>query len=627
MLTLREISVSRGTECLLDAISLDIEDGERVCLVGRNGAGKSTLLGIVTGRVQADDGQRVLRHGLRIAELTQQLIQPHTGSVRDVVAGELAAATQWLEEHARLIQVPHGDGDATRISLLHEQIEAAGAWDLDHRIQRVCRDLGVDPSSQFTALSGGLRRRALLARALFAEPHLLVLDEPTNHLDMATIQWLQDRMLGWRGTLVFTTHDRQLLSAVATRIVELDRSKLSSWPGDFDNYLRRRDERMDTEREHNARFDARLAEEETWIRQGIKARRTRNEGRVRRLKAMRAERIARREQLNRAEFQIHHTSASGQRVIEARGVCFSFPHHVVIKNLNLSIQRGDRIGIIGNNGSGKTTLVRALLGELPPTEGEVIHGTRLEIAYFDQHRSRIDPQKTVADNVADGSEFIQLNGKSRHVLSYLQEFLFTPARARSPASILSGGERSRLLLARLFATSCNVLVMDEPTNDLDIETLELLEERLIEFNGTLLLVSHDRAFLDNVVTSVLVLPGDGRVDEFIGGFSDWQRWTKERTAKHDNEPETRQVSSAPARKTSPTRGKLGYKQQRELEALPGRIESLEDELQDVQTRLSDPSVYKDGGDDIAKLTARLNEIEHELAAAYTRWEALESATG
>jgi len=450
---------------------------------------------------------------------------------------------------------------------------------------------------------------------------LLLLDEPTNHLDVEAIEWLEDLLAGWRGGVLFTTHDRQLLARVATRIIELEQGRLTSWPGDYANYLRRRDERQAAESKERERFEKKLAREEIWIRQGIKARRTRNEGRVRRLEEMRELRARRRRDLGRARITVQSAEATGKRVFEARSVSFRFDDRPIIESFNTTIARGDRVGIIGPNGSGKTTLLRLLVGELRPVSGEVVTGTRVQVAYFDQHRARLDEAATVVDSVADGAEHVAVNDGKRHVISYLQDFLFTPERARSPVSVLSGGERARLLLARLFAKPSNVLVMDEPTNDLDVETLEMLEERLMDYPGTLLLVSHDRAFLDNAITSTLVLEGQGRVAEYVGGYSDWLRQRAVRAEPREK------PARAEQEKSSPARPRLGYKQKRELESLPERIEALEAEFARLQARLADPDLYKQEGAEIAGARDALSRVQSELQKHYARWAQLEGLAG
>ena len=526
LISLQAITLSYGLPPLLDGIDLSIERGERICLIGRNGTGKSTLLKVISGEVQADGGERRVPQGVVIARLTQELPKEAVGCVFDVVAGGLgtlgALIQEWFDLSHHLIG---GDEAASleRLSRVQHELEAAGGWDLEQRVERVISRLGLDPTAAFAALSGGLQRRVLLARALVMEPDLLLLDEPTNHLDIASIDWLEGFLLDYPGAILFVTHDRSFLRRLATRILELDRGALTDWPGDYDNYLRRREERQNAEAQAFARFDRKLSDEEVWIRQGIKARRTRNEGRVRALKSLREERRARREQGGTARIRLDEAERSGRLVVEALGVDYTWGDKPVIKGLDTLILRGDKIGIIGPNGAGKSTLLKLLLGEIAPQAGEIRRGTNLQVAYFDQLRAQLDETRSVQDNVAGGSDQVEVGGQSRHVLSYLKDFLFSPERARQPVCALSGGERNRLLLAKLFTRPANLLVLDEPTNDLDAETLELLEELLLDFQGTILLVSHDRALLDNVVTGTLVLEGEGRVRDYVGGYSDWLR--------------------------------------------------------------------------------------------------------
>jgi ATP-binding cassette subfamily F protein uup len=619
LVTLRNVELAFGSDPLLEGASCAIETGERVCLLGRNGAGKSTLLAVVAGARAADAGEVLRDPATRVAALPQDVAPGLSGSVRGVVLSGLAETGALVEQHLEAAAA----GDLRRMDLLQQRIEAAGAWDVERRVERTLSRLGLDPGVDFPALSGGLKRRALLARALVTAPDLLLLDEPTNHLDVDAIEWLEQLMLGWRGAVLFTTHDRRLLERTATRILELDRGRLSSWPGDYANYLRRRAEREDAETAANAEADRRLAGEEAWIRQGIEARRTRNQGRVRRLERMRRERAERRDPQGRVRFHTHAAGASGRKVVEARGASFGWNGEPVIRDLDLLVERGDRIGIIGPNGSGKTTLLNLLLGHLRPSAGEVVQGTRLEVAYFDQHRAALDPGRSVADSVADGAEFVPLADGRRHVIGYLSDFLFPAARARSPVRSLSGGERARLLLARLFAAPSNLLVMDEPTNDLDMETLELLEERLLEYPGTLLLVSHDRAFLDNVVTSTLVLEGGGRVGAYVGGYADWLR----QRPPPPGAPRPPPTPAAKPTPPAPARRKLGYREQRELDALPARIESLEHDITRLQARLADPALYREDGAAVAAVREELARAEADLECCFARWSELEAAAG
>ena len=541
------------------------------------------------------------------------------GTVYEIVLAGLGERGTLLEQQRRAIAAD--DYDA--LERVQHRLEAEGAWDLEQDVARTLTRLTLDPDIEFTTLSGGLKRRVLLARALVAEPDLLLLDEPTNHLDVDAIEWLEHLMLGWRGAILFTTHDRRLLERVASRILELDRGALTSWPGNYSNYLRRRDEREHAETLANNRFDRRLAEEEVWIRTGIKARRTRNEGRARRLVQMRNERAARREAQGTARFDAQAAQRSGRKVFDARGASFAYGNNTVIRDLTLLIERGDRVGIIGPNGAGKTTLINLLLGTLQPTSGEIIQGTKLEVAYFDQHRAVLDPERSVADSVADGSDRVQIGDSSKHIIGYLADFLFSAQRARSPVKSLSGGERARLLLARLFATPSNLLVMDEPTNDLDIETLELLEERLSEYPGTLLLVSHDRAFLDNVATTTLVMNADNSVSEFVGGYSDWLRQRSARTAPV-TAPRKAARPSLPAATAATRRKKLSYKLQRELDGLPALIDTHEQCISDLHKVMADPGFYKGDAQQIADTQQQLAQAQGQLARCFARWTELEN---
>ncbi len=622
LITLRNVHLAFGGPQLLEGADLVIEPGERVCLVGRNGTGKSTLLQVVAGEIRPDGGERVLAQGLRISRLSQEVPQGEAGSVFRVVAGGLGALAGLLERYhkagLRLARDP-SEPALTALAAVQHELEAADGWSTEQRVETVISRLGLDPDAELTQLSGGLKRRVMLARALVSDPDLLLLDEPTNHLDIDSIAWLEEVLLGFRGALLFVTHDRAFLRRLATRILELDRGRLRSWPGDYEQYLRRRDEALEAEERAEALFDKRLAQEEVWIRQGIKARRTRNEGRVRALQTMRDERRQRREQEGQARIRLHSGELSGRLVIEAEHLSFSWGGRPVVNDLSANILRGDKIGVVGPNGCGKTTLLRLLLGQLAADSGRVRLGTRLEVAYFDQMRAQLDLERTVQDNVAEGREKIEVGGRPRHVISYLQDFLFTPDRARQPVRALSGGERNRLLLARLFARPANLLVLDEPTNDLDVETLELLEALVVDFPGTVLLVSHDRAFLDNAVNGVLAFEGDALVRDYVGGYSDWLR---QRAPAEPPRPRAGRAGDRPGKPRTAAR-KLSYKDQRELATLPELIERLETELAALQDRMGDPAFYRSESGEVAAAKTAYADLERSLAQAYQRWAELE----
>ncbi|MBN8225181.1 MAG: ATP-binding cassette domain-containing protein [Xanthomonadales bacterium] len=630
LISLQNVDYSVGGPLLLERADLSIEPGERIALIGRNGAGKSTLLKLIAGDLQPDDGQVRVQSGVRVARLEQEVPDGAEGSVFDTVAAGLGELGAWLAEFHRL---SHADGyDAAALARVQARIDGADGWALDRRVGEVLSRLELDGEAEFARLSGGMKRRVLLARALVSAPDLLLLDEPTNHLDIEAIDWLESFLGEWGGSVVFVTHDRRFLRALATRIVEIDRGRVSSWPGDWDNYLRRREERLHAEAQENARFDKLLVQEEAWIRQGIKARRTRDEGRVRRLKTLRAERAQRRELAGSVRMEAAQGASSGKKAIEARGVSFAWGERAVVRDFSTIVLRGDRIGLVGANGSGKTTLLKLLLGELQPQAGEVRLGTNLQVAYFDQYRAALREDWNAMENVAGGQDFVELNGSRKHVLAYLQDFLFTPERARAPITRLSGGERNRLLLARLFARPSNLLVMDEPTNDLDAETLELLEELLADYAGTLLLVSHDRDFLDNVVTSTLVMEGEGRVGEYVGGYSDWLRqsqpWLRQRPPPREAVAAKAIVAPPPATAAPPSpsagaKRKLGYRESRELEQLPARIEALEGELSALAAAMSEAGFYQQVPAQVAAHTRRMALAQEELDAAYARWAELD----
>ena len=619
---MQEVTVAFGGPPLLDRASLGLDRGERVALLGRNGTGKSTLMKLLDGTINPDSGLVVRQTRLLVSRLEQEIPLDLKGTIFDVAAGGLGeAGTLLARYHEATIKVGEGDGSQgmAEMDRLHHQLEALGAWQLQSRVETVLSHLGLDPDAQFLRASGGRRRQTLLARALIREPDVLLLDEPTNHLDVEAIEWMEGYLIERGITLLFVTHDRAFLRRLATRVIELDRGRLTDWGTDYDTYLGRKEAALASEEREWANFDKKLAKEEVWIRQGIKARRTRNEGRVRALEALRRERGARRDRIGTVRMEAQESERSGRLVVETTNLHFGHGERAIVQGLTTTITRGDRIGLMGPNGSGKTTLLRLLLGELTPTAGKIRHGTSLEIAYFDQLREQLDPSRTVFDSIANGADHVDIGPNRRHVLGYLQDFLFPPDRARTPVSALSGGERNRLLLARLFTRSFNVLALDEPTNDLDIETLDLLEDLLLEFSGTLLVVSHDRTFLDNVVTSTLVMEGKGRVGEYVGGYADWLRQT--RPAKRlEAPPKTGAKSTTPPVKKK--RG-LSFREAKELEGLPALIDRLEQERDGLFSSLADSKFLRDGAA-TAAAKSRLATVVAELGQATARWEALET---
>lgn len=627
LLRLDDVSLAYGHLPLLAHVDFHVEPGERVCLLGRNGAGKTTLLRVITGVALPDEGDIWREDTLRIAHLEQEVPRDTEETIYEVVAAGLGELGELLTEYRQVtheaVAVEHPS--LHRMAELQARIDALGGWNISQKVETVLTRLGLPADQCLASCSGGIRRQTMLARALVSEPDLLLLDEPTNHLDITAIIWLEDFLLDYRGALIFITHDRMFLKHLATRIIELDRGKLSSFPGDFDAYLSKKEELLEIETRVAANFDKKLAEEEAWIRQGIKARRTRNEGRARALQAMRRERSQRLELPGQVRFGLDAGALSGKLVVDLRRVRFGYGDNVIIRGLSTTILRGDRIGIIGPNGCGKSTLLKLILGEIAPTSGEVVMGTRLKLAYFDQHRRELNPEKTVRENMTDGSDYVTVRGRSRHVIGYLKDFLFPAQRIDSPVQALSGGERNRLLLAKIFAQSANMLVLDEPTNDLDVETLELLEDLLADYQGTLLLVSHDRTFLDNVVTSTLVFEGEGKVGEYAGGYEDWKR---QRAAAPIRElpklSAPSAVTSAVAEKPSNKTRKLSYKERRELEALPEKIESLEAEQSELHRLMGNGDFYRQPGEKITAGMERLEAVNKELEACYTRWETLEA---
>ena len=644
LIQLKNIQLSFGGPALLDNLSMSIDAAERVCLIGRNGAGKSTLMKVLNRSILPDSGEIIVASGTVIAQLEQEVPQDMSGSVYEVVASGLSETGDLLSAfHALNEEDDIGSDDwMRRMEKIQQQLEAVNGWHFQNTIDTVISRLELDADADFGKLSGGIKRRVLLARALVQEPDVLLLDEPTNHLDIEAIIWLEDFLLGFKGSLVFITHDRSFLRRLATRIVEIDRGQVTSWPGDYDNFLRRKEEVLHAEALENARFDKKLAQEEVWIRQGIKARRTRNEGRVRALEKMRKERAQRREQQGSAKIQVDAGERSGKRVVEVEHISYTLPNgRVLIDDFSALVQRGDKIGLIGPNGVGKTTLLNILLGKLKPDSGKIIAGTNLQVAYYDQLRSQLDENRSVKDNLDRGADKVMINGKQKHVISYLQDFLFTPERANSPVNALSGGERNRLMLAKLFIKPANVLVLDEPTNDLDVDTLELLEELLLNYSGTVLIVSHDRAFINNLVTSCFVFEGNGKITEYVGSYDDWLRQrpapalpTSKAPSRQKPKPESKLKSEA---KPGSNKGnkkaqesqqapkkKLSFNEQHELKNLPAEIEALEEQLEALEAQMATPDFFKQEHKKVAAVTDELKQLQTTLSEKYERWEELES---
>ncbi|KAB0464876.1 ABC transporter ATP-binding protein [Vibrio kanaloae] len=631
LLTIHNGQLAFGDHPLLDRADFALQENERVCLVGRNGAGKSTLMKILSGNIIMDDGKMQITQDVVVSRLEQDPPRNEEGTVYDYVAGGLAEIGEQLKIYHDLLDLIGTDPsekNLNRLTRVQEQLDHANAWRFEDRVSNVLAALKLTAETKLTDLSGGWQRKAALARALVCDPDVLLLDEPTNHLDVATIEWLEGFLKDFRGSIIFISHDRAFIKSMATRIVDLDRGKLSSFPGDYENYLVEKEEALRVEEMQNAEFDKKLAQEEVWIRQGIKARRTRNEGRVRALKKLREERINRREVQGKAVIQIDDGQRSGKIVFEAENLNFGFEGKEIVKDFNFNIMRGDRIALIGPNGCGKSTVLKLLLDQLKPDSGRLHCGTKLEVAYFDQYRETLDPEKSVIDNLADGKQEVTVGGRERHALSYLQDFLFSPKRARTPVKALSGGEKNRLLLARIFLKSNNLLILDEPTNDLDIETLELLEDLLANYQGTLLLVSHDRQFVDNTVMTSWIFEGNGVIEEFVGGYHDAQQQRKQaleyRQVEKPSKPE-KVVEETP--KTAPVKAKpkkLSYKLQRELEALPMRLEELETQIETLQEEVNDPSFFSKSVEQTQPVLDKLSAAEQELEVAFERWEELEA---
>ncbi|MGA9573890.1 MAG: ATP-binding cassette domain-containing protein [Lysobacterales bacterium] len=629
LLRLDNASLHYGNLVLLDGVDFSITRGNRIGLLGRNGAGKTSLLKVLAGEIIPDSGERWVRPGTRIAWLQQDLPDADEQTVYDVVASGLAETGRLLAEYHHLVQSADLE-DMTALSRVQQKLEALDGWSLQQRVETTITQLDLPADARMSELSGGWRRRVALAQAMVSKPDILLLDEPTNHLDIPAIHWLEEQLRNFKGALILITHDRRFLQNVANWMAELDRGHLTLWQGDYQGFLRHREQQLLAEERANELFDKKLAQEEVWIRQGIKARRTRNEGRVRALKSLREERGERRERTGNAGFVVEDAARSGKIVAELEHVGHCFGENEVIRDFSTMIQRGDRIGIVGANGAGKTTLVKIILGELQPTTGEVSRGTRLEIAYSDQLREHLDPEKNLIDNVCAGQEFIEIGGRRRHAISYLGDFLFSPDRVRMPVKALSGGEQNRAVLARLFSKSANLLVLDEPTNDLDMETLELLEEILLDFEGTVLLVSHDRDFMDNVITSLVVLDGKGNVNEYVGGYSDWENRGGNLSDAHAGAATKTKKAVSPMPVTDKNsknnkQAKLSYKDQRELGNLPAKIEKLEQQQAQLERQISEPGFYQSDREKIQKVMQELEQVQGQLETAFTRWSELETA--
>jgi ATP-binding cassette subfamily F protein uup len=623
LLRFDQVTLSFGEHVILRKADLAIERGERVCLIGRNGAGKSTTLRLITGELELDQGEIVGSSNLVVSQLAQTLPEALDQPVREVVRSGLIDIERLLEQYKQQSALELDKQGLRDLEVLHAKIDAHDGWHIEQRVEETISELDIPAEKKMNELSGGWRRRVALARALVQKPDLLLLDEPTNHLDIATIKWLEDRIFSYPGAVLFITHDRAFLQRLATRIIEIDRAKLTSWPGDYRNFLIRKEKSLEDEETANARFDKKLGQEEEWIRQGIKARRTRNEGRARALHEMREERAKRIKPDGHARIYIEEAGQSGRKVIRARNVSYRYGDDPLIENFSINIMRGDRIGLIGNNGVGKTTLLRLLLGQLEPQSGTLKHGTNLEIGYFDQLRQTLDLDKSVAYNVGEGRTYINLNGKDRHIVGYLKGFLFDPKRSMMPVKALSGGERNRVILAKLFTRPANLLVLDEPTNDLDIETLEVLETRLCEFAGTLIVVSHDREFLDNVVTSTVVFEKDGKIQEYVGGYTDWLRQGHQ-LAENDSPSsvaERKQAAAELRRQQPPT--KLSYKEQRELDQLPAEIDAIEASIADLQVLIAAPDFYSQDHSVVQDKLTELANAETLLEQRVERWSELE----
>ena len=619
-----DVTLEFGTHKILTQANFSLEPNERVCLIGRNGAGKSTMLRLIMQEQHPDHGEIQFKRHLRISKLYQQLPDGLDRKVHDVILEGLADQQALIDEFNALSQKDLDESGLQDLQDIQQQIDASGGWNLQQKVETIMTQLGLPAEKTMNELSGGWRRRVALGKALVSQPEVLLLDEPTNHLDISTIEWLEHMVRGYQGSVIFITHDRNFLQRLATRIVDIDRGQLVSWPGSYQNYLTLKEKANEEEDTHNKLFDKKLAEEESWIRQGIKARRTRNEGRVRALMAMREEHGKRIKRQGKAKFDIGEAEKSGRKVIEARSITHGYGGETLIKNFKLKIMRGDRIGLIGNNGVGKSTLLKILLGEVQPDEGHVKLGTGLNMGYFDQIHRELELEKTVAHNVGDGKEYITINGKSRHVIGYMKSFLFSPERAMTPVKALSGGERNRVLLAKMFTRDTNFLILDEPTNDLDVEMLEVLEEQLVNYSGTLIVVSHDRDFLDNVVTSTLVFEDDGNIGHYIGGYSDWVKRGKSLKDKESpNSSLTVSSNSETSSQKKPVK-KLSYKLQRELDSLPEKIETLEKQIADLQKQTLAPDFYQKDFSYTQPILDQLGDLQADLDKSMERWMELDN---
>ena len=625
LLTFNDVSLEFGDQCLFNQANFSVGPGERICLLGRNGAGKSTLFKMIMGQILPDSGEIQIKSDVQISQLEQTLPEVLDITVHEYVASGLAKMQVLIDDYHHRSKQELDKVGLRELEKLQHQIEAHGGWGIDQQVKIVLSELNLPAECKLNTLSGGLRRRVALAKALVSEPDLLLLDEPTNHLDLSTIQWLENKVHAFQGSVLFVTHDRAFLQRLATRIVELDRGRLTSWPGTYRKFLIDKEKALEDEAKHNALFDKKLAQEETWIRQGIKARRTRNEGRVRALKAMRELYAQRVKQQDEVRIRVGEGEQSGRKVIEARNITHGYGDEVLMQGLSLKILRGDRIGLIGNNGVGKSTLLKILLGEIEPQQGSVKMGTNIELGYFDQLRRNLEPDKTVAETVGDGSDYIKINGKQQHVIGYLKGFLFSPKRAMTKVKVLSGGECNRLILAKLFTQPTNLLVLDEPTNDLDVETLEVLEAQLCEYSGTLIVVSHDREFLDNVVTSTLVFENSGDVQSYVGGYRDWLRQGKALTDKDNHNQGKQQTNGivAVANKKRNKNNKLSYKLKLELEKLPDNIELLEKEVIDLQEQTNQADFYSRPYEETQVILDELSNKQAKLEKSIERWSELE----